>query len=88
MRIERRPDLLRAAQQQDVGKGFGAGKALGQLHRVPAAIFVIDGNGGVGHLKGGGKGEQQHLDKYRHNQDRPGLRLPQQGLQLFANQRP
>jgi hypothetical protein len=49
-------DLLRAFQQQDVGKGFGAGKALGQLHRVFAVVFVVDGDGGVGHLQRRGKG--------------------------------
>ncbi len=71
-----------------MGKGFGAGEALGQLHRMLAVIFVIDGDSGIGHLQGGRPREQQHLDQHRQYQYCPGLRLAQQRLQLFANQRP
>jgi hypothetical protein len=58
-------DLLRAFQQQHVGKGFGTGEALGQLYGVFTVVFVINGDRGVGDLQGGGKGKQQHLDQYR-----------------------
>ena len=68
-----------------MGEGFGAGEALGQLHGVLAVVFVIDGDGGVRYLQRGGKGEQQYLDQYRHNQNRPRLRFAQQRLQLFAD---
>jgi hypothetical protein len=59
LRVDGGLDLLRAFQQQDMGKGFGPGKALGQLHRVFAAVFVVDGDGGVGHLQRRGKGNSK-----------------------------
>ncbi|MNP51166.1 hypothetical protein D3C76_1454660 [compost metagenome] len=80
LRVDGRLYFLRAVEDQHVGKGFGAGEALGQLHRMFAVIFVIDGDGGVGHLQGGRPREQQHLDQHRQNQNRPGLRFAQQGL--------
>ena len=65
--IDGRLDRLRAFQQQDVGKGFGAGEALSEFHRVAAAVFVVDGDGGVGHLQRRGKGKQQYLNQHRHD---------------------
>ena len=65
--IDGRLDSLRAFQQQDVGKGFGAGEALSEFHRVATAVFVVDGDGGVGHLQRRGKGKQQHLNQHRHD---------------------
>ena len=65
--IDGRLDRLRALQQQDVGKGFGAGKALSEFHRVATAVLVVDSDGGVGHLQRRGKGKQQHLNQHRHD---------------------
>ncbi|MNN95666.1 hypothetical protein D3C81_2145080 [compost metagenome] len=68
-----------------MGKGFGTGETLGQLDRMFTVVFVVDRDGGVGDLKRGGKRKQQHLNQHRQHQNRAGLRLTQQGLQLFAN---
>ena len=84
LRIDGRLDFLRAFQQQDMGKRFCTGKALRQLDGMFTVVFVVNGDGGVGHLKRRGKGEQQNLDQHRQNQNGAGLRLAQQGLQLFS----
>ena len=38
-----------------MSKGAGAGKTLGQLHRMLAVIFIVDGDGGVSHFQRGGE---------------------------------
>lgn len=65
LRVDRRLDFLRAFQQQDMGKRFGAREPLRQLDGMFAIIFVLNGNGGIGHFQRGGKGKQQHLDQHR-----------------------
>ncbi len=78
-------DLLRAFQQQHMGKGAGAGKTLSKFYRVFAVIFIVDGDGGVSHFQRGGEREQDHLNQHGQNQNRAGLRFAQQRLQLFAD---
>ena len=71
-----------------MGKGFGAGETLRQLDGMLAIIFVVNGDGGVGDLQRGGKRKQYNLKQHRQHQNGAGLRLAQQGLQLFADQCP
>ena len=51
-------DRLWAFQQQDMGEGLRPGKALGQLDGMFTVVFVVNRDGGVGHLKRGGKGNR------------------------------
>ena len=71
-----------------MGEGLSPGETLGQFYRVTAIVFVVDGDGRVGHFQRCGEGKQQHLNQNRHNQNGARLRFAQQRLQLFTNQGP
>lgn len=77
-----RPGIMQAT---DLAKGAGPTQARNQLYALGRAILIVDGQGTVAHLQGGGKGEEGGLQYHRHDEQHAPLPVIEQGLQLFAN---
>ena len=85
--VERRPRLRRRLRRGDHVEGGRGGEAAHQFGRLRAGILVPDAERHVGHVVGGGVGEQHHLHDRRDQDDAPRLRVfPKRG-QLLQHQR-